>query len=82
MKILWDFDGTIFDSSEQRGEPATFPLNQVIAGWTEALQLMSVGSRYILYVPSALAYGSRGAGELIGPDQMLIFEVELLDIVQ
>ena len=75
-------DGTIFDSSEQRGEPATFPLNQVIAGWTEALQLMSVGSRYILYVPSALAYGSRGAGELIGPDQMLIFEVELLDIVQ
>ena len=75
-------DGTIFDSSEQRGEPATFPLNQVIAGWTEALQLMSVGSRYILYVPSALAYGPRGAGEMIGPDQMLIFEVELLDIVQ
>ena len=75
-------DGTIFDSSEQRGEPATFPLNQVIAGWTEALQLMAVGSRYILYVPSALAYGPRGAGEMIGPDQMLIFEVELLDIVK
>ena len=75
-------DGRIFDSSEQRGEPATFPLNQVIAGWTEALQLMSVGSRYILYVPSALAYGPRGAGEMIGPDQMLIFEVELLDIVK
>lgn len=75
-------DGTIFDSSEKRGEPATFPVNQVIAGWTEALQLMSVGSRYLLYIPAALAYGSRGAGELIGPDQMLIFEVELLDIVQ
>lgn len=75
-------DGRIFDSSEQRGEPATFPVNQVIAGWTEALQLMSVGSRYILYIPAALAYGSRGAGEMIGPDQMLIFEVELLDIVR
>ena len=75
-------DGRIFDSSEQRDEPATFPVNQVIAGWTEALQLMSVGSRYILYIPAALAYGARGAGEMIGPDQMLIFEVELLDIVR
>jgi len=75
-------DGTVFDSSVRRGEPAEFPVNQVIAGWTEALQLMSVGSKYMLYIPSALAYGPHGAGQQIGPDQMLIFEVELLDIVK
>jgi len=74
-------DGTVFDSSVQRGEPATFPVNGVIAGWTEALQLMQVGSKYKLFIPANLAYGSRGAGQMIGPDQMLIFEVELLDIV-
>jgi len=75
-------DGTVFDSSVRRGEPATFPVNQVIAGWTEALQLMNVGSKYMLYIPAALAYGSHGAGQQIGPDQLLIFEVELLDIVK
>jgi len=74
-------DGTTFDSSVERGEPAEFPVGGVIAGWTEALQLMQVGSKYRLFIPAALAYGSRGAGELIGPDSMLIFDVELLDIV-
>ncbi|MBN2640746.1 MAG: FKBP-type peptidyl-prolyl cis-trans isomerase [Victivallales bacterium] len=74
-------DGSVFDSSVQRGEPAQFPVNGVIAGWTEALQLMQVGSKYRLFIPAGLAYGSRGAGQSIGPDQMLIFEVELLDIV-
>lgn len=73
-------DGTVFDSSVRRGEPATFPVNGVIPGWTEALQIMQVGSKYKLFIPAALAYGKRGAGQLIGPDQMLIFEVELLDI--
>ena len=73
-------DGTVFDSSVKRGEPATFPVGGVIAGWTEALQLMQVGSKFKLFIPAALAYGKRGAGQLIGPDQMLIFEVELLDI--
>ena len=73
-------DGTVFDSSVKRGEPATFPVNGVIPGWTEALQIMQVGSKYKLFIPAALAYGKRGAGQLIGPDQMLIFEVELLDI--
>ena len=70
----------MFDSSVKRGEPATFPVGGVIAGWTEALQLMQVGSKFKLFIPAALAYGKRGAGQLIGPDQMLIFEVELLDI--
>ncbi len=74
-------DGSIFDSSVHRGEPAQFPVNGVISGWTEALQLMTVGSKYRLFIPANLAYGSRGAGQAIGPDQMLIFEVELLDIV-
>ncbi len=74
-------DGSIFDSSVHRGEPAQFPVNGVIPGWTEALQLMTVGSKYRLFIPANLAYGSRGAGQAIGPDQMLIFEVELLDIV-
>lgn len=73
-------DGTVFDSSVKRGEPATFPVNGVIPGWTEALQIMQVGSKYKLFIPAALAYGKRGAGQLIGPDQMLIFKVELLDI--
>jgi FKBP-type peptidyl-prolyl cis-trans isomerase FklB len=74
-------DGTVFDSSVQRGEPATFPVNGVIQGWVEALQLMSVGSKWKLYVPSELAYGNRGAGGAIGPNSTLVFEVELLDIV-
>ena len=73
-------DGKVFDSSKERGEPATFPLNGVIAGWTEALQLMPKGSIFKLYLPSNLAYGERGAGEKIPPYAVLIFEVELLDI--
>jgi FKBP-type peptidyl-prolyl cis-trans isomerase FklB len=74
-------DGTIFDSSVQRGEPISFPVGGVIKGWTEALLLMPVGSKWELYVPSDLAYGPNGAGEAIGPHATLIFEVELLNIV-
>jgi FKBP-type peptidyl-prolyl cis-trans isomerase FklB len=74
-------DGTVFDSSVERGEPAEFPVNGVIAGWTEALQEMPVGSKWKLYVPYQLAYGERGAGGAIAPYTALIFEVELLDIV-
>ena len=70
----------MFDSSVERGQPATFPVNGVIAGWTEALQLMPVGSKWRLVIPSDLAYGDRGAGEMIGPGATLIFEVELLEI--
>jgi len=73
-------DGTVFDSSVQRGEPAVFPVNGVIQGWVEALQMMPVGSKWKLYVPSDLAYGERGAGNHIGPHTTLIFEVELLAI--
>ena len=73
-------DGTVFDSSVERGEPVSFPVNGVIQGWTEALQLMPVGSKWKLYIPSELAYGERGAGSVIAPNQALIFEVELLSI--
>lgn len=73
-------DGTVFDSSYDRGEPATFPVGGVIAGWTEALQLMNVGDKFELTIPSDLAYGPAGSGAVIGPDAVLIFEVELLAI--
>ena len=75
-------DGTVFDSSVRRGEPATFGVTQVISGWVEALQLMPVGSKWKLYIPSNLAYGAQGAGQHIGPHTTLIFELELLDIVK
>ena len=73
-------DGTLFDSSIKRGQPAVFGVNQVIPGWVEALQLMPVGSKWRLFIPSNLAYGERGAGEAIEPNSTLIFDVELLDI--
>jgi len=73
-------DGKVFDSSHKRNAPATFPVNGVIKGWTEALQLMKVGSKWQLFIPSELAYGDRGAGASIGPNQVLIFEIELLQI--
>ncbi len=74
-------DGTVFDSSVQRGTPAVFPVNGVIAGWVEALQLMATGSKWRLVIPSTLAYGAHGAGQHIGPHTTLVFEVELLEIV-
>lgn len=74
-------DGSVFDSSEQRGQPAEFPVNGVIRGWVEALQLMPVGSKWRLYIPQELAYGSQGAGAAIPPYSTLIFDVELLDIL-
>ena len=74
-------DGTVFDSSIERGEPIKFPCNGVIKGWTEALLLMSEGSRWMLYIPSELAYGENGAGGVIGPNEALIFEVELLQVI-
>ena len=73
-------DGTVFDSSVERGEPATFPLDKVIPGWTEGLQLMSEGSEYRLFIPSELAYGSKGAGDKILPNSTLIFDVQLLKV--
>jgi FKBP-type peptidyl-prolyl cis-trans isomerase FklB len=74
-------DGTVFDSSVQRGEPAVFGVSQVIPGWVEALQLMETGSKWRLFIPSKLAYGEHGANNAIGPNSTLIFDVELLDIV-
>ena len=73
-------DGTEFDSSYKRGQPATFPVNGVIKGWTEALQLMKEGAKWQLFIPSDLAYGERGAGANIGPHATLIFDVELVKI--
>lgn len=73
-------DGAEFDSSYSRGAPATFPLNRVIAGWTEGLQLMKEGAKYRLFIPSQLAYGERGAGRQIGPNSALIFDVELIKV--
>lgn len=73
-------DGTVFDSSVERGIPATFGVTQVIPGWVEALQLMKVGAKWRLFIPSALAYGPQGAGPTIGPNSTLIFDVELLSI--
>ena len=73
-------DGTVFDSSYERGEPATFPVGGVIAGWTEVLQLMNVGDKFEVTIPSDLAYGPSGSGPVIGPDAVLVFDVELLAI--
>jgi len=74
-------NGSVFDSSIERGEPAVFPVNGVIQGWVEALQLMPVGSKWRLFVPSELAYGQQGAGGSIGPNTTLLFDVELLEII-
>lgn len=74
-------DGTVFDSSVERGEPATFGVTQVIPGWVEALQMMNAGSRWRLFIPSALAYGPNGAGGAIGPNATLIFDVELFEVI-
>jgi FKBP-type peptidyl-prolyl cis-trans isomerase FklB len=73
-------DGTEFDSSYRRGQPVSFPVNGVIAGWTEALQLMEEGAKWQLFIPSPLAYGEKGAGPQIGPHATLIFEVELISV--
>lgn len=73
-------DGSVFDSSVERGEPAVFGVSQVIAGWVEALQLMKEGSKYRLFIPSELAYGEHGAGSSIAPHATLIFDVELIEI--
>jgi FKBP-type peptidyl-prolyl cis-trans isomerase FklB len=74
-------DGTLFDSSIKRGEPAVFGVSQVIKGWVEALQLMTEGSKWRLFIPSELAYGAQGAGEMIPPHSTLIFEVELIEVL-
>lgn len=73
-------DGTVFDSSVERGQPATFPVGGVIKGWTEALQLMPTGSKWKLHIPYDLAYGERGAGAQIGPYATLVFDIELISI--
>lgn len=73
-------DGKVFDSSYKRGQPASFPVNRVIAGWTEALQLMSEGDKWELFIPSDLAYGAQGAGADIGPHETLIFDIELISV--
>jgi FKBP-type peptidyl-prolyl cis-trans isomerase FklB len=73
-------DGTVFDSSVARGEPAEFGVHQVIPAWTEALQMMTVGAKWRIACPSALAYGERGAGGVIGPNTALVFEIHLIDI--
>jgi FKBP-type peptidyl-prolyl cis-trans isomerase len=73
-------DGTVFDSSVDRGKPTSFPLNRVIKGWTEGVQLMQVGAKYRFTIPPDLAYGKRGAGDKIGPDEILVFEIELLEL--
>jgi len=80
--FLLNGNGRPFDSSRERGEPTQFPLNQVIRGWTEGVQLMSVGSKYKFYIPYQLAYGEQGSGETIPGGSLLIFEVELIDIVK
>ena len=74
-------DGTVFDSSYQRGETVSFPVGGVIPGWTEALQLMPVGSKWKLFIPPELAYGAGGAGQMIGPNSALVFDVELIKVV-
>src|SRR5690554_5986255 len=74
-------DGEVFDSSYERGQPAEFPLNRVIPGWTETVQMMSVGSKWRVIIPPALAYGERGSPPVIGPNEVLIFQIELLDIL-
>jgi FKBP-type peptidyl-prolyl cis-trans isomerase len=86
-EVVCDYSGTLldgreFDSSYKRGEPAQFPVNRLIPGWTEALQIMPVGSKWRLYIPASLAYGPRGAGGVIGPNATLIFELELHKIVK
>jgi FKBP-type peptidyl-prolyl cis-trans isomerase FklB len=73
-------DGSVFDSSIERGEPATFPVNRVIPGWTEALKMMEEGDKWKLFIPPQLAYGERGAGQSIGPNEALVFEVELIEV--
>lgn len=74
-------DGREFDSSHKRGEPAKFGVTQVIKGWTEALQLMTEGAKWMLYIPSQLAYGDKGSGKMIGPHETLVFEVELIAVM-
>jgi FKBP-type peptidyl-prolyl cis-trans isomerase len=75
-------NGTVFDSTWQRGEPASIPLDRVIPGWSEGIQLMGLGDVYVFYIPSELAYGERGAGEIIPPNSLLIFQVELIEILE